>query len=624
MCGIAGIINFNGQPVSETLLKKATDTIAHRGPDGEGHWTEGNVGIGHRRLSIIDLSPAGKQPMLSMDDRFVLSYNGEVYNFNEIRSELEKRGERFRSNTDSEVILSALSIWGNKALLKFNGMFSLAFFDRKNKKLLLARDRYGIKPLYYSHQRSVFSFASEQKAILTNPSFKSKINKEALLEYFTFQNIFTDQTLIDDIHLLPPGHFLEVDINNAIFKKQKYWDYHFENPSSKVDIREYREELRRLFNQAVNRQLIGDVELGSYLSGGIDSGSISAIASQSIENLKTFTCGFDLSSASGIELAFDERDRAEAMSALFKTEHYQMVLKAGDMERCLSDLSWHLEEPRVGQSYPNYYAAKLASKFVKVILSGSGGDEIFGGYPWRYYRTLGSKDFDEYIDDYYLYWQRILSNSEIKDIFSPIWKDVQHVWTRDIFSDVFLSHSNKLRTPEDYINHSLYFECKTFLHGLFVVEDKLSMAHSLENRVPFMDNDLVEFAQKCPVEFKLNNTRKVISINENEPNNKKNKYFEKTNDGKQILRDVMAHYVPDFISKSNKQGFSSPDASWFKGESIEFVKRNIFNDNAKIYDYFDSKKVKSIVDSHLNGQKNKRLFIWSLLNFESFLENYNV
>ena len=199
-----------------------------------------------------------------------------------------------------------------------------------------------------------------------------------------------------------------------------YWDYKFEEVYHSNDLREYTEELDRLFQQAVKRQLVSDVELGSYLSGGMDSGSISAVAASNIKFLKSFTVGFDLSSASGLELAFDERSKAESMSAKFKTEHYQMVLKSGDMERCIKDLAWHLEEPRVGQSYQNYYAAKLASKFVKVVLSGCGGDELFGGYPWRYYRAIDVSNFEDYIDKYYLYWQRLVTNSEIKKLFKPI------------------------------------------------------------------------------------------------------------------------------------------------------------------------------------------------------------
>lgn len=619
MCGIAGFINLNNEPVSPVLMKKAIDSITHRGPDGSGQWIENNIGLGHRRLSIIDLSPAGHQPMVSSDQRFVLTYNGEIYNYREIRAELETKGVCFRSQTDSEVVLNAISVWGKEALLKFNGMFALAIFDCKNKRLLLARDRYGIKPLYYALQGNCFSFGSEQKVITSNSNFKTTLNKQALLEYFTFQNIFTDQTLLNDITLLPPGHFIEINTQNGVIKQEQYWDYRFTNPENKLDKKEYIDELDRLFIQAVNRQLVGDVELGSYLSGGMDSGAITAVASRSLSNLKTFTCGFDLSSASGIELAFDEREKSEEMSAIFKTEHYEMVLKAGDMERCLPKLAWHLEEPRVGQSYPNYYAANLASKFVKVVLSGAGGDELFGGYPWRYYRAIGSNNFEEYIDQYYLFWQRLIPNNSLSKVFAPIWSDVKDVWTRDIFRDVFLTHDNNLEKAEDYINHSLYFESKTFLHGLFVVEDKLSMAHGLETRVPFMDNDLVDFAMQCPIDLKLNNLANVLKLNENDVGNKTNKYFQKTRDGKQILRDVMMRYIPEKVTSATKQGFSSPDASWFKGESIDFVKRKLLNKNAQIYEYLDYSSVVELVGRHLEGKENKRLLIWSLLNTESYL-----
>ena len=619
MCGVAGLIHLNGEPVSPVILKKMTDAIAHRGPDGEGQWIEGNVGIGHRRLAIIDLSPAGHQPMITGDHRYVLSYNGEIYNYREIRSELEALGHWFRSQTDSEVVLNALAHWGPDALLKFNGMFGLALWDRKEKTLLLARDRYGIKPLYYARQGQCFAFGSEQKAITAQPSFKRELNKKALLEYFTFQNIFTDQTLLEGVHLLPAGHYAKLHVATGKWNQHQYWDYRFREPDHTADKQEYVEELDRLFKQAVNRQLISDVELGAYLSGGMDSGSITAIAAQQFPYLKTFTCGFDLSSASGIELGFDERAKAEAMSACFKTEHYEMVLKAGDMERCLPKLAWHLEEPRVGQSYPNFYAAKLASKFVKVVLSGSGGDELFGGYPWRYYRGANSQSFEHYIDDYYLYWQRLASNSELKNMFSPIWGDVDQVWTRDIFRDVFATHDNELQRPEDYINHSLYFEAKTFLHGLFVVEDKLSMAHSLESRVPFMDNDLVDFAMQCPVSLKLNNLTEVLRLNENESGNKTSQYFQKTNDGKQLLRDVMVQYISNDVTKAEKQGFSSPDASWFKGESIDFVKRKLLNESAPIYSVLDSKAIGALINQHLTGTHNRRLLIWSLLNVNEFI-----
>jgi asparagine synthase (glutamine-hydrolysing) len=622
MCGIAGLIHRDGQPVSPAVLQRMTDAVAHRGPDGEGHWIEGPVGLGHRRLAIIDLSPAGQQPMVSADHRYVLSYNGEVYNFRELKAELEALGYWFRSRTDSEVVLYALAAWGADALLRFNGMFALALWDRRERKLLLARDRYGIKPVYYAEENGVFAFGSEQKAITASGAIPTDLDPAALLEYFTFQNIFTDRTLMKSIRLLPAGHYAELSLDeaNAPLRQHRYWDFDFREPGNPASDAEYREELGRLFRQAVNRQLISDVELGSYLSGGMDSGSITAVAASSFPYLKTFTCGFDLSSASGIELGFDERARAEAMSYHFKTEHYEMVLKAGDMERCLPRLAWHLEEPRVGQSYPNFYAAQLASKFVKVVLSGAGGDELFGGYPWRYYRAVVNSDFDDYADKYYLFWQRLVNNTEAKRIFAPMWKEVSGVSTRDIFRNVFADRS-KPETPEDYVNHSLYFEAKTFLHGLLVVDDKLSMAHGLETRVPFLDNDLVDFAMACPVHLKLNNLNKVIRIDENEPGAKQARFFEKSRDGKQILRDVMNGFIPEDVATAEKQGFSAPDASWFKGDSIDFVKRTLMNGHARIYDYLDKQAVQDLVGEHLSGDRNRRLLIWSLLNVEEILHS---
>jgi asparagine synthase (glutamine-hydrolysing) len=622
MCGITGILNLNKEPVSPVVLRKMTDAIAHRGPDGEGFYIDKFLGFGHRRLAIIDLTPAGNQPMSTTNGRYIITYNGEIYNFRELRIQLQSLGHTFVSKTDSEVILHAYSEWREKCLEKFNGMFAFAIWDKQNQELFLARDRYGIKPLYYTFAENKFIFASEQKAILQHFSYKKEIDKEALLEYFTFQNIFTEKTLLKDINLFPAGHWTKVQLESiSQLNLVQYWDYNFQEPENIKSENEYVEELSVLFQQAVKRQLISDVDIGCYLSGGIDSGSITAVAAAELPYMRTFTCGFDLTSASGIELAFDEREKAEYMSYLFKTEHYEVVLKSGDMERILPKLAWHLEEPRIGQSYPNFYASGLASKFVKVVLSGAGGDELFAGYPWRYYKAAINDNFEDYIDKYYNFWQRLIPNTQIQQVFSPIWDEVSHIKTRDIFKNVFKKHTHSLKNREDYINHSLYFEAKTFLHGLLLIEDKISMAHGLETRVPFLDNDLVDFAMKLPVKFKLKNFTETIRLNENELS-KTNKYFQQTHDGKLLLRKVMEKYIPQKITEAKKQGFSSPDASWFKGESIDYVKHTLFNNQSKIYDYLDEKTVLSLVNEHLDGKQNRRLLIWSLLNFEWWLKNY--
>jgi asparagine synthase (glutamine-hydrolysing) len=292
------------------------------------------------------------------------------------------------------------------------------------------------------------------------------------------------------------------------------------------------------------------------------------------------------------------------------------------MERAMADLVWHLEEPRVGQSYPNYYAAQLAGKFGKVVLSGAGGDELFGGYPWRYYRAAVNDDFEHYVDKYYLYWQRLINNRTLRAMLGPIWDEVGHVRTRDIFHDVFALHASELTRPEDYISHSLYFEAKTFLHGLLVVEDKLSMAHSLETRLPFLDNDLVDFAMHVPVALKLGNLGEVVRLNENEPGPKTQRYFAKTKDGKLIMRRVMERHIPAEIAQAEKQGFSAPDASWFRKESAAYVRRRLLDSDALIYDYLDPYTVRGLVEEHLDGRENRRLLIWSLLSVEQWCRTF--
>ena len=665
MCGIVGALSLKRVSIDTQYAKSMADKIAHRGPDDAGYLffhtgtRHGNgvsfyhnltdykfksiedmlpaiesqsvqtelrlhdydLYMGHRRLSILDVSRAGHQPMSDLSKNIWLVYNGEIYNFKELRVELEALGHRFKSHTDTEVIIYAYIEWGIECIHKFNGMFAFSLYDNFKKRFYLVRDRYGIKPLYYHiTKENTLIYASEIKSILEYKEYQTEIDKEALLEYFTFQNIFTNKTLHKDIQILEAGHYFEIDLQTQEIDKTQYWDFDFSNPLKIKDEREYIEELDRLFNQAVKRQLVADVPIGSYLSGGMDSGSITAITSEHFRGtgnyLNTFTVGFDLNSASGMELSFDERAKAEYMSYKFKTEHYEMVLKSGDMERCMSQFAYHLEEPRVGQSYPNFYASKLASKFVKVVLSGGGGDELFAGYPWRYYRATNNKNFDEYIDKYYGFWKRLIDNRDVQKVFAPISDDIKDVWTRDIFANVFKTPST-LQTPEEYINHSLYFEAKTFLHGILVVEDKLSMAHSLETRVPFLDNDLVDFAQKVPVNMKLKNLDKITRMDENEIGK-----MHKTNDGKVILRKAMSPYIPEDIHQAVKQGFSSPDNSWFKGESIEFVKEKLLNSDAHIYKYMDRRAVEKLINEHLSGEKNRRLFIWSLLNFEEWSNIY--
>jgi asparagine synthase (glutamine-hydrolysing) len=623
MCGIAGYLGLNSAPAAPRLVERMNAALRHRGPDGEGVFCDGPVGLGHRRLAILDLSPAGHQPMRTPDGRFVLTYNGEVYNYRELQSELESAGWHFHSRCDAEVVLYALAEWGEAALSRFNGMFALALWDTREQRLLLARDRYGIKPLYYAATPDRLLFASEIKGILAHGALASEIDLEGLAEYLAFQNFFTERTLFSSVQMLPAGAALSICPGEPVGEPRLYWDFNFHEPDQGGDEREMLEELDRLFYQAVSRQLVSDVPVGSYLSGGMDTGAIAAIAARQIPNMCSFTVGFDLTSASGLEMGFDERRPAERMSYLFGTEHYEMVLKAGDMERAMGEVVWHLEEPRVGQSYPNYYAAKLASRFGKVVLSGAGGDELFAGYPWRYYRAVVNDDFANYAEKYFSFWQRLLPGAEHRQILAPVADTASKVSLRAIFRNVFHEHAERLTSPEDYVNHSLYFEAKTFLHGILTVEDKLSMAHGLETRVPFLDNDLVDFAMRVPIRKKLGNLDAVIRQDENEPGPKTERYFNKTRDGKLLLRTLMRRYVPTDIADGVKQGFSAPDASWFRGESIDYVRRTLMTNDARIFDMLDRKTVHDLVGEHLEGKANRRLLVWSLLWLEEWSRAFN-
>lgn len=619
MCGIVGAFCQNKNKVSLNNIKLMNDTIAHRGPDNSNvQRLEEYVCFGHRRLSIIDLSNHANQPMTTLDERFTIVYNGELYNFKEIKKELIDKGYKFYTNSDTEVVLNAYAEWKEDAFIKFNGMFALAIWDKKYKRLVLARDRYGIKPLYYTWVNGTFLFASEQKAFMQYPGFNKALDLEVLKEYFTFQNIFTNKTFYKNVCILEAGNYAFLNIDNYMMEKHRYWDFDFEEKKSYKNEKEYIEELTYLFKKAVNRQLVSDVPVGTYLSGGMDSGAITAVAAQSIQAIKSFTCGFDLHSASSLEQLYDEREKAEHLSYFCKSEHYEMVLKSGDMERSMKEVVWHIEEPRVGQSYPNYYAASLASKFGKVVLSGAGGDELFGGYPWRYYRSVKNRTFDEYVDKYYEFWQRLIPSDRVKKFFSPVQNEIQCVDTKEIFKGVFEKDKKHQISPEQCVNHSMYFEAKTFLHGLLIVEDKLSMAHGLETRVPFLDNELVDFSLKIPVGMKLNNLQEIVKIDENELGGKKEKYYQRTKDGKTILRKAMNNIVPEETLQGIKQGFSAPDASWYRNESINYVKDVIENANSPIYNYFDKITVQELVNEHLQGISNRRLLIWSLLYFDEW------
>ncbi|MBN1553598.1 MAG: asparagine synthase (glutamine-hydrolyzing) [Phycisphaerae bacterium] len=671
MCGIAGAIRFDGRPLETDRFRAMVEAIAHRGPDdagylafqsgqgagaglscgllltdsrfahlhpqmpvidspaGRGELAGGSwdVFLGHRRLSIVDLSARGHQPMTDASGRLWITYNGEIYNFLELREQLEALGHRFISRTDTEVLLAAYRQWGLAMVEKLNGMFAFGLWDADTRQLHIVRDRFGIKPVYVREGDGMLLFASEIKSILAYLPQRTGLDYLALNEYLSFQNILSDRTLFAGIRLLPPATILTVGADGDA-RTRTYWDFRFRDEDPRPP-EEIQEDLAERIRTAVERQCMGDVPIGSYLSGGMDSGTVTMLTARRLGRIFTFTGGFDLSEANQREQRFDERELAEKMSSRFQTEHYECVMHSGDMEAAMFALVHHLEDLRLGQSYPNYYMCRLASRFVKVVLSGAGGDELFGGYPWRYAAAVGPGE-EEFVANYYHYWQRLVSNQEKQTLYTSQTAERLRALGTDEFMpfknhtlNVFRSVLSGLDGPNpdtltQQVNTSLYFECKTFLHGLLVLDDKLAMAHSLEQRIPFLDNDLVDLACRIPVRYKVAGIEHLERLDEN-LQRKKSYYQDQMHTGKTVLRAAMEKHLPPEIVAARKQGFSAPDESWFRGRSEQFVRNMLLGDDSRLGELIHRTYIAGVLDAHCTGQKNKRLLIWSLLSLEAWL-----
>jgi asparagine synthase (glutamine-hydrolysing) len=611
MCAIVGLFGHDGKAADAAAVLAMRDVVAHRGPDGEGVFLDGHVGLGHRRLSIIDLS-TGDQPMSSPDERVTVVFNGEIYNFRSLRAQLEKEGWAFRTRSDTEVLIAGYLAWGISALaLRLDGMFAFALWDRAEQRLHLVRDRHGAKPLYLWAHGKQLAFASEIKAFMALPEFSVTLDRTALREYFTFQNLFRSHTLFAGVEQLPPATILTLGRDGE--RREIYWRYDFSRPVD-IGMDEAVETLRGLMLGAVERQLVSDVPVGAYLSGGMDSGALVAAAAPHVGRLPTFTAGFEMSEVTGIEASFDERRAAELVAYRYKTEHYEQVINAGDIRWALPKVIWHLEDLRLGMSYPNFYVARLASKFVKVCLSGAGGDELFGGYPWRYYRVFKSLGRDDYLRNYYGFWQRLTSSADRREMFGAQADDEDEMFR--VFSSVYDAEDNlSFASAEDHIANALLFECKTFLSGLLLVGDKLAMASGLEERFPFLDNQVVDFAMRLPVRLKLGDLDHMLSIDEDAVR-KKLVAQDQFDAGKTVLRRAMSGLLPQEIMERKKQGFSSPEASWYRGENASYVRELLLGSDLAMSDYVDPAFVRKKVEEHMSGAANHRLLIWSFLSFE--------
>ena len=589
MCGIAGTYETGGG------VGRGLDTahamaalIAHRGPDADGFLVRDGVSLANRRLAIIDLSDAGRQPLYNEDGSIGLVYNGELYNFEALRAELVERGHRFRSHSDTEVIVHAYEEYGAACVRRFNGMFAFALWDGRDGSVLLARDRFGVKPLYYTWLGGTLGVASEVKAFMALPDFTARLDAAAAVEYFTFQNLFSEQTLFAGVRMLPPGTTMSVQRDGRV-ETDRYWAFRFGADTDKGEAH-YVEGVREQFEEAVRRQLMSDVPLGSYLSGGMDSGSITAVATQQLPHLHTFTAGFPVEGVSGAERLFDERAAARRMATAMETEHHELTVPPGAMAEVLPRLVWHLEDLRVASSYQNLLVAGLARQHVTVVLAGAGGDELFGGYPWRYANALGATSVADFTRRYAAYWSILVADGSKPAFFAGELAAAGRSFSAEGAAAAVMQDVGELGDPVDL---ALTFEARTYLQGLFVVEDKLSMAHSLESRVPFLDNNLVDFACAIPSAYKL-----------------------REGTSKYVLREAMRGLIPDDIRQARKQGFAPPEDAWFRGPALPYLREVILSERSLGRGHFQPKALERVFEEHVAGAVNHKKLLWSLACFE--------
>lgn len=619
MCGLLGLIApvaSDGIRRSGTSLQQALSLLAHRGPDARQlvaitasnqavRWPAAHaqpdtwpacppVILGHTRLSIIDPHPRAHQPMSAHGAWIV--YNGEIYNHQALRTELQQQGVVFQSASDTEVLLALYARYGPSMINRLNGMFAFALWDPHSQTLLLARDRYGIKPLYYTTlPTGELAFASEIKSLLALGADKT-LDMIALSEHLTFQNMLEGRTLLRHIHLLQPGHWASLHTPTSHWQMQTYWTPRFDPDGSRpyTEPQQQAEHLYALLDQAVQRQLVGESPVGSFLSGGMDTSAITTLAARYRPHLPTFTAGFDTRAVTTAqEHLFDERTLARQWAHQLDTRHHEITLDEHTLPEVFSRVVWHLDDFRAGISYQNFEVNRLVKRHVTVTLSGVGGDELFAGYPWRYEPILTLNDtantpFEEH---YYASWVRLLSETEKQRLWSPASRHaVRDFDTRDSFRRE-LAHVQ----AEHPLHRALGFDMRTFLHGLLIVEDRLSMAHALESRVPFLDNDLVDWCLRLPADYKL-----------------------RQGTSKWILKAALEGLLPPDILHRRKQGFTPPDASWYRGPLRPMIEALLLSPTCLERGLFEPRAIRDILDAHWRGERNHRFLIWSLMCLEQW------
>ncbi len=595
MCGMTGIVSLDRRPVTASMIKAMNDSLYHRGPDDEGTWNslDNCVHLGLRRLAIIDLSEHGHQPMQIDNGDFVIAHNGEIYNFQEIREHLEKRGHAFFSNTDTEVILRNYIENGFRCVDDLNGMWAFAIFDKKKNSLFISRDRIGMKPLYYTVCQGKLIFASEIKAIIASGLYRASVDPEGLNEYFTFQNIISHRTLFKDVSMLKAGNNLHVDLSTGQVREEKYWDMEY-RPDESITEDEITRELLARFGSSMQRHLRSDVEIGATISGGMDSSAIVAIASKYIRNLNTFTGFFDTSNIEADDRCVNEKDYARMIAQKFGTKHHERQIFPQDVIDTLPPIVWHLEDPKVGMCYTFYNMSQLVGSHVTVNLSGTGGDELFAGYPWRYSLVDSIQDPESFNEKYFAWWCRLIPPSGKRGFFTDsLMKNINIQTPWNEYLDLIAPA--RAFTP---LNRALYFDFKTFLHGFVLVEDKTGMAFSIESRFPFLDKELLDLLSVTPDKFKY-----------------------KDGVSKYIVRKALAPLLPDEIVHKRKQGFTPPDMTWYRRELSDYIETLLLGRRALSSEYISRDAVSKIISRHKNGE-DLRLLLWSLMYFEGWCRTF--
>lgn len=617
MCGIIGWKSDN--KIDKNLVDKMLLSIAHRGPDGEGVYFDSNdtLMLGHKRLAIID-PQNGHQPMVSDDQNFIVTFNGAIYNFLEIRRTLLALGYPIKSYSDTEVLLYSYKEWGESCLDKFNGMFAFVIYDKEKKILFGARDRIGEKPLYYFYDKNNFIFASEIKAILASNSLTASLDGESLNEYLTFQYYLDDNTLFKDIKKIKPGHYFIFDERSMKLKIKEYWDLKYEKKYDVFDENYYVDKLKSLISDSVTLRLRADVPLGSHLSGGIDSSAVAALNALRLGKelkLQTFTGKFN----DGIE--YDETKYAKEVANKIGSQYNEIVIKDSDFLDSIEDIVWYMDEPQAGPGvFSQYQVAKFAKQKVKVVLGGQGGDEIFIGYT-RYLIAYYEKMLKRNIQSKGEYYNNVLNgitpNLYQLNGYEPMMQDffAKGLFGEDnlryyrltdrfsshetIFSKDYLSNKNDTfdkfnsifsKYDTSIVNKMSYYDVKTFLPSLLHVEDRTSMANQIESRVPLLDHRILEFAATIPPHIKFKDgITKYLS--------------------KKIFRNI----IPDsIIDRKDKKGFPTPTNLWFKTSLNGWIKEVILDPKTLNRGIYNKNELLKLVD----GSSKFNRSLWGVLNLE--------